>query len=67
MEKLAYVLMGVVFLCWLSAILIGMIAAWPFGLIGLIGIAAIGLLLVKVLKERLENKEDDYYSKNVDL
>jgi hypothetical protein len=32
----------------------------------LIAIAGIGLLLIKVIRERVANTEDDYYSKNVD-
>lgn len=66
MENIGYVLLAIVALCWLGAILVGMIAAWPFGIIGLIGITGIGFLLVKVIKDRLDNKEDDHYSKNVD-
>jgi hypothetical protein len=26
----------------------------------------LGILMIKVLKERIRNKEDDYYSKEVD-
>lgn len=66
MEKAGYVLLSIVAGCWALAILAGMIAAFPFGLIGLVGIVGIGLLLVKVLKERIANKEDDHYSKTVD-
>jgi len=66
MEKVAYVLLGIVALCWLVAMLVGMIAAFPFGLIGLVAIAGVGLLFIKVLKERMSSREDDYYSKNVD-
>jgi F0F1-type ATP synthase assembly protein I len=66
MEKTAYILLLVVVLCWLIGMLIGMVAAFPFGLIGLIGIVGIGLLFIKVLKDRLQSKDDDYYSKNID-
>jgi len=66
MENIGYVLLAIVALCWLGAILVGMIAAWPLGIIGLIGITGIGFLLAKVIKDRLDNKEDDHYSKNVD-
>ena len=65
-EKWGYSLLGLIAVIYLLAMLVGMIAAFPFGLIGLVLIAAIGILLVKVLKERLQNKEDDYYSKKVD-
>jgi len=66
MEKIAYVLLLIVALCWLLAMFVGMVAAFPMGLIGLVGIAGIGLLFIKVIRERLKNKEDDYYSKNID-
>lgn len=36
----------------------------PVCLYGLLGVAALGVF-VKVLIDRLNNKEDDYYSKNV--
>ena len=65
-EKTAYtILLGLTAL-WILAILVGSIAAFPMGLIGLLVLVAIGLLFVKVLKERLSNKEDQYYSKNVE-
>jgi len=66
MEKIAYVLLAIVALCWLGAILYGMVEAWPFGIIGFIALTAFGLLFAKVVKDRLKSKEDDYYSENVD-
>ena len=66
MERIGYILLSVVAAIWLMAILAGMIAAFPFGLIGLIVLAGIGFLFAKVIKDRINNKEDDYYSKNVD-
>ena len=65
-EKLGYGCLAIVAIVYLAAILIGLIAAFPLGLIGLIAIIGIGALLVKVIRERLANKEDDYYSKNVE-
>ncbi|MBC8232171.1 hypothetical protein H8E77_21715 [bacterium] len=66
MEKIGYVLLSIVALCWLIAMFAGMIAAFPFGIIGLLAIVGIGFLFAKIVKERLANKEDDYYSKKVD-
>ena len=65
MEKVAYGFLIIVGLAWFIGILVGFIAAWPFGIFGLIGITAFGLLFVKALTDRLANKEDDYYSKNI--
>ena len=66
MENIGYVLLAIVAICWLVAIFVGMIAAFPYGIIGLIGITGLGFLLAKVIKDRLSNKEDDYYSDKVD-
>ncbi len=66
MERIGYVLLSLVAAGWLMAMLAGMIVAFPFGLIGLVVIMGIGFLFAKVVKDRLSNKEDDYYSENVD-
>ena len=66
MEKVAYVLLGIVAVCWLVGMVVGMVAAFPVGIIGFLALAGVGLLLIKVFKERLNSTEDDYYSKNVD-
>ena len=66
MEYLGYTLLGLVAVVWLVVVIVGLVAAFPLGLIGFVVLAGLGVLFAKVLKERLENKEDDYYSKNVD-
>ena len=66
LERTAYAILIALFLVWLVAMIAGMIAAWPFGILGLLALLAFGLLAIKVLRERLNNREDDYYSKNVD-
>ncbi|MGM0441538.1 MAG: hypothetical protein ACQEQC_03870 [Elusimicrobiota bacterium] len=66
MEKIGYVLLSILALFWLGAMVFGFINSLPLGILGFIGIAGFGILLIKVIKERLENEEDDYYSKNVD-
>lgn len=53
-------------LIWGGAIVIGMIALMPYGLVGLIGLAGIAIMVFVVIRDRMTNKEDDYYSKNVD-
>jgi hypothetical protein len=65
-EKIGYVCLGFVALVYVVAMLVGVIAVFPFGLILLVAIVGIGVLLIKVVKERLANKEDDYYSDNVE-
>ncbi len=66
MENIGYLLLAIVAVCWIIAIIIGVIVAFPYGLIGLIAIIGIGFLFAKVIKDRLENKEDDHYSITVD-
>ena len=65
-EKVGYTLLGLLALLWLVAMLTGLVIAFPFGLLGLVALVGIGALFMKVLKERLTNKEDDYYTKNVE-
>ena len=65
-EKIGYLCLGCVAICYLAAILVGIVAAFPLGLIGLVALVGIGVLLIKVLKERRANVEDEHYSKTVD-
>ncbi len=65
MENIGYILLGIVAVCWIAAVIIGVVVAFPFGLIGLVAIIGIGFLFAKVVKDRIENKEDDHYTKNV--
>ena len=66
MEKVAYGILLVLAAAWLIFMVLGTIAAFPWGLLGLMGFVAIGLLFAKVVRERLANRDDDYYAKNVD-
>ncbi len=65
MEKLGYALIGGVVLLWVVGMIVGLIVVLPYGLVGLVALAGGGLLLVKVLKDRLTNEEDTYYDKNI--
>ena len=65
MENIGYLLLGIVAVCWIVGIIIGVVVAFPIGIIGLIAILGIGFLFAKVIKDRLENKEDDHYSDTV--
>ena len=66
MEYIGYFLLAIVVIIWIIAMIVGLIIAFPFGLIGLVAILGLGFLLIKVITDRLQNKEDDHYSKNVD-
>ena len=65
-EKWGYSLLAIVAVIYLIAILVGMIAVFPYGLLGILVLGGIGTLMIKVIKERLQNKEDDHYSKEVE-
>ena len=65
-EKSGYSLLGIIVTIYLVAMFIGMIAVFPYGLLGLLFIAGLGILMFKVLKERLRNREDNYYSREID-
>ena len=66
MEKMGYFLLGIVVIIFCIAILVGLIAAFPWGVLGLIAILGIGLLFIKVLTDHQASKEDDYYEKNIE-
>jgi len=66
MEYIGYILLGIAVLFWLVAIMVGMVVIFPVGILGFFAIGGIGFLLAQVIKDRLTNKEDDYYTKNID-
>lgn len=66
MEKTAYIILLIVTAAWLIAIIVGLIVAFPAGLVGLLAIVGLGLLFIKVLKERLTSSKEDRYSKEVE-
>lgn len=65
LERLALIFVAVAACVWAVVMLLGMVAALPWGLPGLIVLGAIGYLFWRVLRERLSNAEDDYYEKNI--
>jgi len=66
LEKVGYTILGLLAVGWLIAMIAGMIVALPWGLVGFVALLGFGLLFIKVLKDRFNNSEDDYYSKHVD-
>ncbi len=65
-EIIGYTCLALLAAIYAGAMLFGMINAGFMGVIGLIFLVGIGALFVKVLSERLSNREDDHYSKNVE-
>ncbi|MCK5821446.1 MAG: hypothetical protein KAH17_06155 [Bacteroidales bacterium] len=66
LERLGYFFLIIALGAWIYLLVKGLVEAFPVGLIGFIVIAGFGFLFLKVLKDRLRNKEDDYYDKNVE-
>ncbi len=65
-EKVGYALLIMVVGSYLVAMFLGLLALLPYGFVGLLLLLSIGVFMTKVVKERLANKEDDYYSKKVE-
>ena len=65
LEKIAYVLLGSFVVFCVLAYLAGAIVAFPWGLIYAVPLVALILLLVKAIRDRLENKEDDFYDQHI--
>lgn len=67
---LAFFLLGATALvavgAYVFALFVGMIAVWPFGVLGLIPLTGVVILIVVVLRDQTTSKEDKYYSDNVD-
>ena len=66
MEKLGYILI-LAFYVYMSYLIINEIETFfPEGLLVILICTGATLLFIKVLRERWNNKEDDYYSKEID-
>ncbi len=66
LDAIALAIVVVFGLLWLILVVTGILAAVPFGVLGLIPVAIVVGLLIVVIHQRLNNAEDDYYDKNVD-
>ena len=67
LTAIGYSLLLAAFIGYLVVVIIGLVDVLPEGVVGLLAIAGFGLLLIKAIKDRLTNREDHYYSKNVKL
>ena len=66
MEKLGYILIGLFYLLGSYLTLKEIEQFYPEGLLVILIYSGLLVLFVKVIKERLNNKDDDYYSKEID-
>lgn len=66
LDAIALIIVVIFALLWLAVAVTGIVAAVPFGVLGLVPVAVILGLLAVVIYQRLNNAEDDYYDKNID-
>lgn len=63
-KMILYLVAG--FAClYICFMLFGLIAILPYGLPGLVVLGIFLYVLVRIIRDRLGNKEDDYYEKNI--
>jgi hypothetical protein len=65
LDKLALTCVIVLTALWCGLLVASAVAALPFGLPVLIVLLVIGYFVYRVVRDRIENKEDDYYDKNI--
>lgn len=66
MKTLGYLFISLSIIGYLGLLVFGLIQALPFGLIGLSFLLGLAILLVKILKDKRGDHEDEYYTKNID-
>ena len=66
LDQIALAMVVIFAISWTLFAVTGLLVAVPFGVLGLIPVAIIGGIIVTIIFQRLNNKEDDYYDKNVD-
>ncbi|MFC1563604.1 hypothetical protein ACFL6G_01650 [candidate division KSB1 bacterium] len=66
LEKTGYFFLIAAFIATVYLIIIDMIVIFPWGTIYLIALAGIGFLFIRVVGDKMKNKEDSYYEKNVE-
>jgi hypothetical protein len=65
LDKLALICVIVVAAIWCALLVASAVAALPFGLPVLFVLLVLGYFIYRVVRDRIENKEDDYYDKNI--
>ena len=65
-DKLALILVVAAGAVWALVMFAGLVATLPFGLPLLIVFLAVGYIIYRVVRDRLDNEEDDYYDKNIE-
>lgn len=65
LAKICLILVCVCGGVWATMMVVGLMAVFPFGLPLLLGLSVLAFVLVRVIRERLGNAEDDYYERNI--
>jgi F0F1-type ATP synthase assembly protein I len=65
LEKAGWAALAIVGFIYLGILIVAFIVTFPVGLIGFLALGGFSLMFVHVLRERLANKEDDYYVRRV--
>jgi hypothetical protein len=65
LEKAGWAALAIVGLIYLGVLIVASIVTFPVGLFGLLALGGFSLIFIHVLRERLANKEDDYYVRRV--
>ncbi len=66
MERIGYIILITVAVLWLAVMISGMVMAFPAGIVGILFIIGIGVLFLKVIRDKNRNEEDKHYSDNVE-
>jgi len=66
LDKIALILVIALAAVWVVAVFGGLVATLPFGLPILAILLVVGYLVYRVVRDRLNSAEDDYYERNVD-
>lgn len=66
LDQIILILLALGALAYLGAMVFGMLQIMPYGLVGLGIIVSVLGIFGRIVYDRLQNKEDDYYQKNVD-
>jgi len=66
LDQIALIIVVAMAVAWLVVFAGGMMQIMPYGFIVLIPLALFLWIVVRIVQQRLKNKEDDYYHKNID-